>query len=77
MQNLDRKIILQNHNRNITILNLKQNRIRVPCKYNGAYKKEITKMFTEKILKVAYKREEFHPKQKSDPIKAVCTKIVA
>jgi hypothetical protein len=49
----------------------------VPCKYNGAYKKEITKMFTEKILKVAYKREEFHPKQKSDPIKAVCTKIVA
>jgi hypothetical protein len=65
VQNLERDIKLRNHTLNITILNLEQNKVRVPCKYNGAYKKKITKTFTEKKnLKLAYKKEEFHPKQK-------------
>lgn len=57
---------------------MKQNKIRVPCKYNGAYKKKITKTFTEKNSQsIIYKEKSFIQNKNSDPIEAVCTKIVA
>ena len=53
VQNLDWEMKLRNLTLIITILNLKQNKIRVSCKYNGTYTKNITKTFTDTILKLA------------------------